>query len=74
MRNDDITVYFSEVHYPASKSEVKASVQRYGAPKDVISRLEDLPEKTYRGGSDIFAALGIAGYETIEDRERRRAR
>ena len=53
----DVERYLSGTSYPSDKEDLLMRARESGAPSDVIDRLENLPEGTYRSSADVARAL-----------------
>jgi hypothetical protein len=53
---DKIDDYTEGLKYPASKDEIVAHAREKNLPKEVIDRLEKLPDKQYNSSGDIISS------------------
>lgn len=51
---DKINDYTEGMKFPASKDDIVAHAREKNMPKEVIDRLEKLPEKNYNNPDDII--------------------
>lgn len=50
--------YLSGINYPAKKEDLINHARSQSAPQDVISTLENLPDREYGGPTDVSSAIG----------------
>ena len=46
------------MHYPASKEELLRHAKDKGVSKEIISMLEEFPERMYKNAADVAKAYG----------------
>ena len=54
---DEIEYYLVETGYPLGKVRLVEEARKLGAKKDIISLLEQLPEKRYDGRTEVKSQL-----------------
>lgn len=54
----DIQKHLQGIMYPIDKQGLVAHVKQQGAPEDVLSTLESLPEQQYEKLADVTKAVG----------------
>ncbi|NKY87376.1 DUF2795 domain-containing protein [Nocardia veterana] len=52
-----IQKYLSGVDYPCDRDEIVAAARSNGAGDDVISALEDMPDRTFNGPNAVSEAM-----------------
>lgn len=50
--------YLEGIDYPASKRELIEHARGHGAGEDVLSLLEQLPERRFNGPTEVSEAIG----------------
>ncbi|MHB1001089.1 MAG: DUF2795 domain-containing protein [Armatimonadota bacterium] len=53
---DKINDYTEGLNYPASKDEIVAHAREKNLPKEVIDRLEKLPDKQYNSSGEVISS------------------
>jgi hypothetical protein len=49
--------FLGGIDYPASKDDIVASAKQAGADDNVLGALQNLPDKTYDGPTDVSEAV-----------------
>lgn len=65
----EIQNYLKGVDYPADKNTLVETAREQGAPEEVVSMLERLPEEEYDGPQIIMQKFGQMGREEQENEE-----
>lgn len=53
-----IQEYLSGVEYPATKDQLVSHAQEHGAPDDVIQFMKRMPNRNYKGPTDVSQEAG----------------
>lgn len=59
---DQIDDYTSGLNFPASKSQVVEHARRQNVPSEVLSRLEEIPDKEYGSLGDVLKETAKGGF------------
>ncbi|MCL6629347.1 MAG: DUF2795 domain-containing protein [Armatimonadota bacterium] len=56
--NDKTGEVSKSLVWPATKDEIVEQAKRKGLPREVVERLEKLPDKTYKNIGEVIAQAG----------------
>ncbi len=54
----NLTQFLGGVNFPCSKQELVNHARQRNAPQDVLSTLEQIPDRTYNSMSDVMRDIG----------------
>ncbi len=57
VKPDDIMKFAKGIKFPATKQELVSSFKNNNAPKEMLSVIEKLPDKTYNSPQDLVSGL-----------------
>jgi hypothetical protein len=60
VRPSDIQAHLRGMDYPANKQELVEKARHEGAPREVVSALNQLPNKNYNSPTDVSREIGRA--------------
>jgi len=53
-----VSKYLKGIHFPADKGRFVSYAREHGAPQDVVSALDDMPEGQYDSMAGVWHAVG----------------